>query len=75
MNQIAAEFTSSPFIDQNFNPAAQNRVSRLDRLISSIVKALRRSSISERSIPQHQTFVQENLLDKNLGPEIARALR
>ena len=76
MNQIvqsAVEITLPTFTGQKFTSKAQKLKSMLTRILSGLVKSLKASRIDDS--PTYEIFIKENLLDKNLGPEIARTLR
>ena len=75
MNQTATEISSSPFIRQDFHSEVQNRQSMLARFVSGIIEALRSPKFEDGSIYRHKSFIEENLLDKRVGPEIIRTLR
>ena len=76
MNQIvqsAVEITLPTFTGQKFTSKAQKLKLMLTRIFSELVKSLKTSRIDDS--PTYHIFIKENLLDKNLGPEIARTLR
>jgi len=62
MNQAITETTNPTYTIIS----TSNRISLLSRIVGYLTNV---------SIPRHQNFIEENLLDKNLGPEIHRSLR
>jgi len=72
MNQTVAH-------TEYFVPASRSKVQGGESLISKIIARLntitriRRPQFSAR--PKHQSFIDANLLDDTMGPEISRTLR
>ena len=67
-------------IIENINAAATTAsVSReeslLTRILSSLSKIAKYLSVDGKQQYQHQSFIEQNLLDKNLGDEIQRCMR
>jgi hypothetical protein len=56
-------------------PGVENKDSLLERVISNIAKMGKVSFVKYKSIPQYKSFMDENLLDPVVGPEISRTLR
>ena len=78
MNQTvhsAVEITSSSFADQRLDSNEQNDESLAIRILSGLVKYAKIFRNHGTPIVQHKSFIEENLLDKNMGPEISRTLR
>ena len=49
--------------------------SLLDRIISNVTKIAKSFSDWNQVVSQHNTFIESNLLDPVMGPEISRTLR
>ena len=78
MNQIvqsAAEFTSPPLSLQKINSNTKKLESMLTRIKSGLVKIWKAFRIDDDPMYRHKSFIEENLLDKRVGPEIIRTLR
>ena len=73
--QPVALITSVTAADGKYDLSAQKCESIMGRLVDWLAKAQRRYSISDRHNYKHQSFIEQNLLDKNIGPEISRTLR
>ena len=65
----------TPITHPGVQSSAQNQESLLDRLISRLSKITKGFSVENQSIHQHKSFMDENLLDSGIGPEISRTLR
>lgn len=73
--QPVAPLTSRTATAKHYDLSAQNCESIMGRFVNWLTKSQRRFSIADRHNYKHQSFIEQNLLDKNLGPEIARVLR
>lgn len=56
-------------------PDAKNRDSFMKRIISKITNMAKDFCAIDKSISQHKSFMDENLIDPIVGPEISRTLR
>ena len=54
---------------------AEYKGSLLERIISSLAKMAKAFYVKDNATPQHRSFMDENLLDPVVGPEISRTLR
>jgi hypothetical protein len=75
MNHTTAEFRPSLFAIQKIDQKSQNQKSLLSRIFSGCIKAMKSIRNDNRSVYRHKSFIEENLLDENLGHEISRTLR
>jgi hypothetical protein len=71
----ATSIYATPITRPEVLPGVENKGSLLDRVISNLAKMAKVFSVKDKSIPQHQSFMDENLLDPVVGPEISRTLR
>ena len=54
---------------------SSSRDSLLEKIFSRLVQSLKSYRTPGKSTVVHVGFIESNLLDRNLGPEISRALR
>ncbi len=75
MSQNTFEIQPTQFTPQEVGQIHTNRKPLLSRIISAISKSLRRFGRGDIFAYQHKSFVEENLLDQDIGYEISRTLR
>ena len=75
ITRSANSICAAPFTHLVTLPGAEKRDSLLKRIISNIAKMTKDFYATYKSIPQHKSFMDENLLDPVVGPEIIRTLR
>ena len=73
--QPVAPHTSSTVTCRHYDLSAQKYESIMGRFVKWLAKAQRMYSIPDKHNYKHQSFIEQNLLDKNLGAEISRTLR
>ena len=73
--QPITSFNSKSVFAEKFDGYTQNCKSIMTSIVSRLGKTLGSYRIPDNSQYKHQSFVQDNLLDKNLGPEIKRIFR
>jgi hypothetical protein len=71
----ATSIYATPTTRPEVLPGVENKGSLLERVISNLTKMIKDFVVKYKSIPQHKTFMDENLLDPVVGPEISRTLR
>lgn len=54
---------------------SQKPESLLDRIVAQLIKISKSITVGEHAVQQHKSFIEENLLDPRMGPEISRILR
>ena len=72
MNKTVTSLNASRLLGSSRN---QNHESLLDRIISKLTKISKAFNVEGHTRQQHKSFIEENLLDPNMGPEISRTLR
>jgi hypothetical protein len=56
-------------------PGAEYKGSLLEQIVSRLAKMAKTIYVKDNSTPQYRSFMDENLLDPVVGPEISRTLR
>ena len=75
MNVAATSTNTSPLTHLLNSSDSQYQGSLLDRIISRLSKVLKAFVIEGHTVQRHKSFVDANLLDPLMGPEISRTLR
>ena len=75
MNHTTSNIRPSLSSIQNPDQKSQNHGSPLSLITTRFIKALKSYRVISKSPYRHKSFIQENLLDENLGPEIQRIFR
>ena len=67
--------TYTEYSDPAIRPKVQDRESLISKIIAKLnaIAKIRRPQFSART--KHQSFIDANLLDEVMGPEISRTLR
>jgi hypothetical protein len=71
----ATSIYATPITRPEVLPAVENKDSLLERAISNLTNMAKVFFVKYKSIPQYKSFMDENLLDPVVGPEISRSLR
>ena len=71
----ATSIYATPITRPEVLPGVENKGSLLERIISNLAKMTKDFCVKYKSIPQYKSFMDENLLDPVVGPEISRTLR
>ena len=79
MNEItlkpAAPVIESTVHADRFSRHSRSGESLLERVLSALIKSLKDYRIPRAPAAARRGYIEENLLDPNVGPEIHRALR
>jgi hypothetical protein len=75
MNHTTSNIRPSLLDIQNSDQKSKNHESTLSLIVTRFIKALKSYRTISKSTYRHKSFIQENLLDENLGPEIHRIFR
>lgn len=71
MNQAAHTMNTTPVTRFSIEPKASSGESWLQQLVKKIIRAAK----AESTTPQCEGYLEANLLDPSVGPEISRTLR
>ena len=71
----ATSIYATPITHPEVLTGVENKDSLLKRIISNLAKMAKVFFVKYKSIPQYKSFIDENLLDPVVGPEISRTLR
>jgi hypothetical protein len=71
----AASIYATPITRPEVSPGVENKGSILERVISSLAKMTKDFCVKDKPISQYKSFMDENLLDPVVGPEVSRTLR
>ena len=75
MNHTTSNIRPSLRDIQDSDHRSQNHESPLSLIANRFIKALKSYRTISKSTYRHKSFVEENLLNENLGPEIHRIFR
>ena len=75
MNHKLASFNASPVTDLKADFQAHDKESLLDRIISRLTRISKGFSVENQVTKHHKSYINENLLNSEIGSEISRTLR
>jgi hypothetical protein len=75
MNHEIASFNASPVTDLKADSQAQDKESLLHRIISRLIRISKGFSVENQVAKHHKSYINENLLNPEIGTEISRTLR
>jgi hypothetical protein len=71
----ATSIYATPTTHPEVSTAVETKDSLLERVISNLAKMAKDFCVKDKPVSQHKSFMDENLLDPVVGPEISRTLR
>jgi len=75
MNHTVTSFNASTINDLTADSQTQNQESLLAKIVSRLNTIAKFFGVDSRATQAHRSFIDANLLDPQIGPEISRTLR
>ena len=75
MNNTVTSINASPVNRMLGGSFSEDHESLLDRIVSQLTRISKAFVVRNQAMKQHKSFIDANLLDSNMGPEINRCLR
>lgn len=73
--QSTAKFSSNTITSAKLLSDKEVQQRLMSRILSSVIKLVKYFAVDNSLKLRHQSFIEANLLDENLGREISRTLR